>query len=168
MKFQRYGNGIAKGMVVTLTNFLRKPITTQYPEERDVVSKRSRGNGLIWDQEKCTGCGLCVKACPQGDIELVTHKEEKKFVVDKFEHDKGHCLFCGLCVEGCPAKALLMEYGYEAAVYSRASLICNKEQLLMSEGKIASGYSRPDVAAELPEQTLLLNRKHKRGQKNVA
>ncbi len=72
MRFERYGTGMAKGMSVTISHLFRKPITTQYPEERLTVSRRIRGNELIWDEERCCGCYTCAKSCPQGVIHIRT------------------------------------------------------------------------------------------------
>ena len=72
MRFERYGIGIAKGMTVTLKNLVRSPITTQYPEEKLIVSRRTRGTELIWDEERCSGCATCAKTCPQGSIKIKT------------------------------------------------------------------------------------------------
>ena len=41
-----YGIGIAKGLMVTLTNLFRKPFTVQYPEEAVPQSPRFRGEGV--------------------------------------------------------------------------------------------------------------------------
>ncbi len=159
MKFERYGRGIAKGMAVTFRHLLRRPVTTQYPEERLIVSRRTRGNELIWSREKCTGCGTCAKTCPQGVIEIVTSPgEENKYVVEKFEVDTGYCIFCGLCVEACPYDALFLGYSYERARYRRGELVMGKEQVLLTDEKQPSGYAHPEVEETLPEQTLLLDR----------
>ena len=72
MRFEHYGLGIAKGLSVTLKNLLKHPITTQYPEERLVVSRRIRGTELIWDADRCSGCATCAKSCHQGTIHIVT------------------------------------------------------------------------------------------------
>ncbi len=72
MGFERYGNGIARGMAVTLRNMFRRTITTQYPEERLNVSRRVRGNILGWSSEKCIGCYTCARSCPHGCIEITT------------------------------------------------------------------------------------------------
>ena len=104
MKFERYGKGIAKGLTVTIRHLLRHPVTTQYPEQRLNVSRRTRGNELVWDKEKCTGCGTCAKTCPQGVIEIVTSTNlvENKYEVVEYKVDTGYCISCGLCVESCP------------------------------------------------------------------
>jgi NADH-quinone oxidoreductase chain I len=158
--FERYGIGIAKGLSVTIRHLLRRPITTQFPEQRLNTSRRIRGNELIWDKQKCTGCATCAKTCPQGVIHIVTSVklEENKYKVEKFEVDMGYCIFCGLCVEACPFEALFLGYGYERAKYRRGELIRDREELLASEERKASGYGHPEIAATLPKQSLLLDK----------
>ena len=156
MKFERYGLGILKGMALTFKHLFRPPITVQYPEEKLVTSQRIRGVGLVWFPDNCRACALCSQACPHGNIELVTHKEEKKRAVDTLEVDEGRCMFCGLCVEACPFNALAMGTSYEKAEYSRGKFMLNKEQLTVSETRQPSGYLKPEFAARLPRQTLLV------------
>ncbi len=50
-------------------------------------------------EEKCPGCGLCVKACPAGAI---TDMGKKKPV--KLEQEK--CIKCGACYEACKLGAI--------------------------------------------------------------
>jgi len=49
------------------------------------------------DRQKCTGCGLCVDACPFGSLSL---DEEGIAVVDE------SCTGCGACIDVCPVEAL--------------------------------------------------------------
>lgn len=160
MKFERYGIGIAKGLTVTFRHLFRHPVTTQYPEQRLNTSRRIRGNELIWDDMKCTGCATCAKTCPQGAIEIVTSTNlvENKYVVEKYQVDTGYCIQCGLCVEACPYEALFMGYSYERAKYRRGELVQTKEMMLESPDRQASGYMYPEIAAKLPQQTLLVER----------
>ena len=163
MKFNRYGIGLAKGMRVTITHLFRHPITTQYPEQKLNTSRRIRGNELIWDNIKCTGCATCAKTCPQGAIQIVTSAniEENKYKVDNIEIDTGYCIQCGLCVEACPYGALFMGYAYERAKYRRSDIVQSNEMLLASPERRPSGYMHPEVAEELPVQTLLVEGKIK-------
>lgn len=50
--------------------------------------------------EKCTGCSLCVKACPFDAIRVVA----KKAVIDL-----NKCTLCGACKDACKFKAVLLE-----------------------------------------------------------
>ena len=49
------------------------------------------------NNEKCTGCGLCVDACP---VEAICLENDKA----KVDADK--CMDCGRCVEECPNQAI--------------------------------------------------------------
>ena len=160
MKFERYGIGIAKGLRVTLKHLFRHPVTVQYPEQRLNPSRRIRGNELIWDNIKCTGCATCAKSCPQGAIRIVTSvsAEENKYKVERIEVDTGYCIFCGLCVEACPFEALYMGYAYERAKYRREEVVQTNEMLLPSADRRRSGYFYPKIAAKLPRQTVLVER----------
>ncbi len=164
MKSRTFGKGIAKGMGVTMKTLLtRKPITTQYPEQKLSPSRRTRGNEFVWKPEKCTGCATCARACPQGEIKIVTTGPTKdgRFKVVKFEVDTGRCMFCGLCVESCPYDALYIGRSFERGCYRRGDLVLTNEAVLESETRRPSGYARPKLAKKLPKQTLLVEGKTK-------
>ena len=160
MKFEHYGIGIVKGLAVTIRQLFRHAVVSQYPEQRLNISRRSRGNELIWSRERCTGCGTCAKSCPQGAIEIVTvtNIKENKYDVEKYRVDTGYCIQCGLCVEACPYDALFLGYSYERAKYRRNDLIQADDALLESPDRPASGYFHPDIAEKLPQQTLLIDK----------
>jgi hypothetical protein len=47
---------------------------------------------------------------------------------------------------------------YELSTYRREDLVLSKEQVERTEKKKISGYSHPEIAKDLPEQTLLLDK----------
>jgi NADH-quinone oxidoreductase chain I len=160
LKFEHYGIGIAKGLSVTVRHLFRRPVTTQVPEQRLNISRRTRGNELVWNKDKCTGCGTCAKACHIGAIHITTSTSlvNNRYEVQKYEVDTGYCIFCGICVEACPFEALFMSYDYERARYRRNELLQDKERMTETPEKRVSGYFYPERAAELPKQSLLLDK----------
>jgi NADH-quinone oxidoreductase subunit F len=52
------------------------------------------------DEEKCPGCGLCVKACP---VEAITPTGKKKPVI----LDQEKCIKCGACYDVCKLGAVV-------------------------------------------------------------
>ena len=74
-------------------------------------------NGLARvDPRYCTGCGLCVKACPNSLISLakddiavtVLCRNLEKGAVVRKKCTRG-CIACGKCVRGCTSKAITIE-----------------------------------------------------------
>ncbi len=166
IKFERYGKGLAKGMVITLKHVLRPRITTQYPEERLNISRRFRGSDFVWDKDRCTGCATCAKSCLQGNITVVTSAgKENNYVVEEFEIDVGRCISCGLCVEACPYTALHFGLSYEKGTYRRGDLILGRDKLELTPASQPSGYDRPEFEVRLPKQTMLLDRAGRKRQK---
>lgn len=107
--------GIFKGMGLTIRYLFSKAITLQYPEEKREMTPRFRGM-LRVDIQKCTGCKLCPKACPDNLIDVITGvSSEGRKITNVWLVDIGRCYFCGLCVESCPEKALHMSHLYEIA-----------------------------------------------------
>jgi electron transfer flavoprotein alpha subunit len=70
--------------------------------------------------EKCTGCSLCIKACPFDAIRMMDRLESRGLASDSQSHKKavidlGKCNLCGACVPACKLKAVVLEEGEKPA-----------------------------------------------------
>jgi 2-oxoglutarate ferredoxin oxidoreductase subunit delta len=56
-------------------------------------------------QEECKGCGACVDACPQGQIQITDriNRRGHRYVE---QADAGKCTGCSLCYVQCPSSAI--------------------------------------------------------------
>jgi len=56
---------------------------------------------IVIDTDKCTGCGLCIEACPEGVLELVENEfdieAETPIVAVTKEHSQKIKYSCGPC-----------------------------------------------------------------------
>ncbi len=48
------------------------------------------------DEEKCTGCGLCVESC---NVEAIKIEDDKAVISDE-------CVECSVCIGECPQEAI--------------------------------------------------------------
>jgi NADH-quinone oxidoreductase subunit I len=125
--------GLVKGMRLTLGYFARpaKIVTQQYPENRATLKFPPRYRAMlrmIYDDQgfhRCTGCGLCAKACPNGSLKVLTRKGPVtgKNELDRYIWRMDSCTVCNACVQVCPFGALEMTHDFENAVYDRRLLI---------------------------------------------
>ncbi len=65
------------------------------------MMKKSKRKVIKIDEEKCTGCGLCVPDCPEGALQVIDGKA--RLISDLF------CDGLGACVGACPEGALTVE-----------------------------------------------------------
>ncbi len=60
------------------------------------------------DEDKCTGCGKCVKTCPIEAIEWVANNDGINSKPKKVKINEEICLGCGLCVRACSGKSITL------------------------------------------------------------
>ncbi len=63
--------------------------------------------------DKCTGCTLCVKACPFGAIEMQARADNPKKKIAVIDLDK--CTLCGACVDSCKFDAIEIKLEKESS-----------------------------------------------------
>lgn len=51
-------------------------------------------------KERCKSCGLCIRECPRGAIELTKERNAKGYQVIRIDEEK--CVQCGICYWVCP------------------------------------------------------------------
>jgi len=65
------------------------------------TSRTHEAGHTVIDQEKCTGCGLCVEVCSDAVIELIDGKAVATHTNSVFG-----CIGCGQCMAVCPERAV--------------------------------------------------------------
>ncbi len=73
-------------------------------------------NNLILNSETCTGCGICVDACPEEAIVLGPVGAARRGAVDyaaPVDVDAEKCSYCGVCVIMCPFNAMTLKIDEE-------------------------------------------------------
>ncbi len=127
---------LIRGLGIAGKHLGRHAVTIQYPEQKWTMPERSRGVVvLLSDKEtgelNCTGCMLCMRACPTAAIRIEAPRgEDKKRHLEKFVVDNTLCCYCGLCEEACNFCAIKMaSIYYEMSTLDKADLIWDKDKL---------------------------------------
>lgn len=71
---------------------------------------------IVIDEDKCTGCGLCVQGCPEGALQIINGKARLV--------SENYCDGLGACVGECPEGALTVEER-EAEPYDEVRVLQN-------------------------------------------
>ena len=101
----------------------------------DAISMDPATGLPVVDEEKCTACGACAKACPKGVIELRNKgKRNMRVFVSCINKDKGGvarkackaaCIGCGKCAKVCPFGAITVENNVAYIDFNKCKL-CKK------------------------------------------
>ena len=144
-----------KGMLLTLKEALRKPVTAQYPQEHLPVAPRFMGFPVLtWDfdvdEPYCTACMVCIRMCPtqcmsatmQDNPRFKEGKSPRRKIVQDFEINYSRCIVCNICVEVCNFDAIVMSHEHELADYARYGRRVDLGQLLElgKRSQAASGW----------------------------
>ncbi len=75
---------------------------------------------LQLDENKCTGCGMCLDVCPHAVFRMNT-----KHVVIQ---NRDACMECGACSQNCPANAISVQSGVGCAAAVINSMLGKEEE----------------------------------------
>lgn len=64
---------------------------------------------VIINEERCKGCGLCVRACPKQIVALSTTKLNSKGYHPAEVTDMAACVACASCARTCPDAVITIE-----------------------------------------------------------
>lgn len=56
---------------------------------------------VVFNEERCKGCGLCVNACPKGIVVLTKQTNSQGYPVASVK-EQSKCTSCGSCYRMCP------------------------------------------------------------------
>jgi len=103
----------------TVIFFKGCPLRCRWCSNPESQSKKVQ---IMWNKEKCLGCGTCVRSCPQ---KAILQLSDEIFIQD----DK--CDGCGICVNNCPGHALTSEGGWKTV--DDLMSVCLQDRLFYEE-----------------------------------
>jgi len=92
----------APNPVLTTIKYFRDEYEAHIKERRCPAGVCKELITYLIDEEKCPGCGLCVKVCPVGAI---TSMGKRKPVI----LDQEKCIKCGSCYDVCKLGAIIVK-----------------------------------------------------------
>jgi NADH:ubiquinone oxidoreductase subunit F (NADH-binding)/NAD-dependent dihydropyrimidine dehydrogenase PreA subunit/(2Fe-2S) ferredoxin len=108
-KLEKLARVMNQGSLCALGQLTPNPVTSTLRYFRDeyithIVDKKCPAGEcealikLFINEEKCTGCGVCIKSCPQ---DAITGEKKKPHKIDQ-----GICIKCGICEDVCKFDAI--------------------------------------------------------------
>lgn len=76
---------------------------------------------VIFDEEKCSGCGICINLCPYDAIEYIEDEEGKQ----RASLIEARCRGCGVCGAACPSRAFSYPVYHEDQILAQLYSITN-------------------------------------------
>lgn len=116
------------------------------------------------DEEKCTACGACAKACPKGVIELRDKGfRNRRVYVSCVNRDKGAltrkacsvgCIGCGKCVKECKFEAITVTDNVAYIDFSKCKLCRKCFDACPTKAIQAVNFPKPVVTVKQDEENV--------------
>ncbi len=116
------------------------------------------------DEEKCTACGACVKACPRHIIELRKKGPKgRRVFVSCVNKDKGAvamkackaaCIGCSKCVKECAFEAITVEGNVSYIDFNKCRLCKKCVAVCPTKAIVAVNFPAPKPKPETPDNNV--------------